>query len=278
MRFLTTFYSLLIVAVIVGACERRNPAYRLQVYTSEAHPQLAATKDWTLEYRFAVPPLPSSPTWNYKVGTVYQWGDVDFDEYGTSGKYKLSDYQFNQIVPQLMLGNVLDGDKNYKPSWSQRNTWVIQAQYYWFRQKTATSYAQAGRVVAVNPGDEITTTIRYMAVSGTIMASIQDDTSPGVNAVSTITIFRPFPNDPALFTSWRDFFEKATAASETSYVLSTPVVDVETYYLDERTMCGLLPLTLGKIFIPGITSTPSAFSIRQLGGFTCPLPVAKFNF
>jgi hypothetical protein len=83
-----------------GALGLANPAYRLQVYANEGHPQLAATKDWTLEYRFAVPPLPSSPTWNYKVGTVYQWGDVDFDEYGTSGKYKLSDYRFNQVTPQ----------------------------------------------------------------------------------------------------------------------------------------------------------------------------------
>jgi phage protein U len=55
-----------------GAQGLANPAYRLQVYASEAHPQLPATKDWTLEYRFTVPPLPSSPTWNYKTGTVYQ--------------------------------------------------------------------------------------------------------------------------------------------------------------------------------------------------------------
>src|SRR5690242_2724455 len=65
-----------------------NPAYRLQVYSKVA-PQLPATQDWTLEYEFIVPPLPTPRTWNYKVGTVYQWGDVDFDSYGSKGKYKL---------------------------------------------------------------------------------------------------------------------------------------------------------------------------------------------
>jgi len=111
-----------------GAQGLANPPYRLQVYASERHPQLPATKVWTLEYRFAVPPLPSSPTWNYKVGTVYQWGDVDFDKYGTSGKYKLSDYRFNQITPQLILGSALDAnDANYKPTWSQRSAWAIEA-------------------------------------------------------------------------------------------------------------------------------------------------------
>ena len=42
--------------------------------------------------------------------------------------------------------------------------------------------------------------------------------------------------------------------------------DVDTDYLDEQAMCGLLPLTLGKISIPGIALTPLAFSVQQLGG------------
>lgn len=252
----------------------QNPAYRIQVYSKE-RPTLPVTQDWLLQYQFTVPALPSSPTWNYKMGTVYQWGDVDFDYYGSSGSYKISGYRFNQIVPQLILGSVLDGNTNYRPSWSQRNRWAIQAGYYWYREPI--SYAQTGNVVEVNPGDEITTTISYKAEPGTIVASIRDDKIPGAAGVSTITISRPFPND-SLFTSWRDFFNKAAAASKTSYVLSTPAVDVETYYLDEQTMCGLLPLTLGKISIPGIALKSSAFSIQQLGGFTCRQPMVKLNF
>lgn len=209
------------------------------------------------------------------MGTVYQWGDVDFDFYGSSGSYKISDYRYNQIVPQLILGSVLDSNTNYRPSWSQRSRWAIQAEYYWFREPV--SYAQTGNIVEVNPGDEITTTISYKAETGIIVASIRDDKIRGAAGLSTITISRPFPND-SLFTSWRDFFTKAAAASKTWYVLSTPAVDVETYYLDQQTMCGLLPLALAKISMPGIALKPSAFSIQQLGGFTCSHPVVKFNF
>lgn len=261
-----------------GAQGLANPAYRLQVYASEGHPRLAATKDWTLEYRFAVPPLPSSPTWNYKVGTVYQWGDVDFDEYGTSGKYKLSEYRFNQVTPQLILGSALDGnDANYKPSWSQRSAWAIEAHYFWENGKTFTPYAQTGKVLGVNPGDHLSTIIRFDAKAGTIVASIEDENIPGAG-LSAITIVRPFPNDPSLFKSWTDFFQKATAASLVPYVNGTTQLDVETDYLDQQTMCGLLPFTVTKIVIPGIPSIPSAFSTAQLGGFTCKGPPAKLDF
>ena len=255
-----------------------NPAYRLQVY-SKAAPQLPATQDWTLEYEFIVPPLPTPRTWNYKVGTVYQWGDVDFDSYGSKGKYKLSDYQFNQIVPQLILGNVLDGNNaGFAPAWHQRDTWGIQAQYYWHNATTATSYAQAGSIINVNPGDEITTTINFNARTGTIVTSIADKSLSGSVGVSTITIARPFPNDPSLFASWSDFFNRAATASKSSYVMSTPAADVETDFVDQPTMCGLLPFRLRRISIPGVASTPSAFSIQQPNGLTCAQPLAKLDF
>lgn len=255
-----------------------NPENRVQVY-SKAAPQLPAKQDWTIEYQFSVPPLPSSRTWDYKVGTVYQWGDIDFDEYGSRGKYKLSDYQYNQIVPELFLGNVLDtSDAAYAPSWHQRSTWGIEAQYYWKSAATSVSYAQTGRVVNVNPGDEITTTIRYDAEAGSIVASIADESLSGSASVSTITIVRPFPNDPALFKSWADFFQRAVAASKTPRVMSTLAADVETYNLDQATMCGLLPFTLKKISIPGVSSTASTFAIQPGKRLTCPQPLAKFDF
>jgi hypothetical protein len=254
-----------------------NPAYRLQVY-SKTTPELPATHDWTLRYRFFVPPLPTSSTWDYRRGTVYQWGDVDFDAYGSSGPYKLSDYLFNQIAPQLVLGSVLDAnDADYKPSWSQVSTWRIEAQYFWCNATTSTSYAQTGSVVKVNPGDEITTTIRYIAETGTIVANIVDNNISSSSGASSITITRPFPNDPSLFKSWADFFKKAAAASRTPYVLSTPALDVETDYLDQQTMCGLLPFTVSEISIPGVDSTPSAFGIQQLNGFTCIQPLVALR-
>jgi hypothetical protein len=255
-----------------------NPAYRLQIY-SKTPSQLPAAKDWTLRYRFVVPPLPTSPTWDYQRGTVYQWGDVDFDAYGSNGAHKLSNYVFNQIVPQLFLGSALDAsDADYKPSWSQISTWRIEAQYYWRNGTTSTSYAQTGNVVKANPGNEITTTIHFTVSTGTIVASIVDNNIAGPAGESSITIPRPFPNDPSLFESWTDFFTKAAAASQTPYVLSTPALDIETYFLDQQSMCGLLPFTLTEISIPGVDSTPSAFGSQQLNGFTCTQPVVAFKF
>jgi hypothetical protein len=263
----------------IGPQRLANPAYRLQVYASDAHPELAATKDWTLEYRFTVPPLPISPTWNHKIATVYQWGDVDFDEYGTRGKYKLSDYQFNQITPQLILGSTLDAnDAHYKPSWSQRSAWAIEAHYFWQNGTTFAPYAQTGKVIVVNPGDHLTTIIRFDAKAGTIVASIEDGNIPGSAGLSTITIQRPFPNEPSLFKSWTDFFQKATAASRSPYVNGTTQLDVETDYLDQQTMCGLLPFTITKIVMPGVPSIPSAFTTAQLGGFTCEGPLTNLDF
>jgi hypothetical protein len=81
-----------------------------------------------------------------------------------------------------------------------------------------------------------------------------------------------------LFNSWADFFTKAAAAARTSYILSTPVLDVETDYVDQQTVCGLLPFTLSEISIPGIESTPSAFAIQQPNGFNCRQPLIAVRF
>jgi hypothetical protein len=257
---------------------RANPDYRLQIYPT-AHPQLPAAQDWTLEYRFVVPPLPASPTWNYKTETVYQWGDVDFDAYGARGEHKLSDYVYNQIVPELEIGNVLDAsDAGYRPYWHQVSGWQIEAQYYWRHGVTSTSYAQAGAIVKVNPGDEIITAIHYAAASGTIIASVADASIAPTAGTSTITISRPFPNDPSLFTSWAGFFKKATAASHTPYVISTPAADVEPYNLDQQTMCGLLPFRLHKISIPGVAEESSAFSIHKPSDLSCKELFVQFRF
>jgi len=52
----------------------------------------------------------------------------------------------NQFVPQLMLGNPLDGSSgppDYKPLWNQRKTWVFGAQYF-FEIFNATKNATQG--------------------------------------------------------------------------------------------------------------------------------------
>jgi len=96
--------------------------------------------------------------------------------------------------------------------------------------------------------------------------------------LASAAVLRPFPNEPWLFKSWTDFFQKATAASRVPYVNVTTQLDVETDYLDQQTMCGLLPFTVTKIVMPGVPCIPSAFSTAQLGGFICKGPVANFDF
>lgn len=236
-----------------------------------------ATKSWEIEYEYQVPPLPSPATWDYNSQVVYQWGDVDFDAYGGHGTYKLSKYIFNQIVPQLFIGHILSGNgPNYNPIFGKLRTWAIQAQYYWQRGKH--SYAQCGKIVHVNPSDKITTSIKYSSDSGEIVSTISDNHRSGPSGRSTVTIKRPFPNEPSLFSSWADFFHRAELKSHHDFIIGHPALNVETYNLDQATMCGLLPLTIESVSIPGVSSVPSQFIIARTGKFTCLHPLATLNF
>lgn len=231
------------------------------------------TKNWKLRYEYQVPPLPSSSSWDYKSQVIYQWGDVDFDAYGSRGAYKISGYRFNQIVPQLFIGAVLSGNgPRYNPVWSKLKTWAIEAQYYW--QRGMRSYAQTGKVIKVNPGDRIITVISYAARSGDIVAQITDESLSRSHRQSKIIIKKPFPNEPSSFSSWKDFFLHAEARSDRDYVLGHPALDVETYHLDDETMCGLSPFVIESISIPGVPFMASRFVTRSTGRFVCPGPLA----
>lgn len=257
-------------------------AYRVRVEVRESGklPDVKlppATKSWEIEYEYQVPPLPSSATWNYKSQVIYQWGDIDFDAYGSRGAYKLSSYLFNQIVPQLFIGNVLSGNgAHYDPRWSKLSTWAIQAQYYW--QRGDRSYAQTGNIVNVSPGDEITTIINYRGDTGEIIATVSDNRLSRLSGQSKITIKSPFPNEPSLFSSWKDFFRRAETKSHHNFILGHPALDVETYHLDKKTMCGLLPLIVESISIPRVPLTASQFETDSVGGFACSRPLAGLSF
>jgi hypothetical protein len=229
------------------------------------------TSNWTIKYQYVVPPLPCAPTWNYTNGVFYIWGDVDFDEYGSNGGYPLSNYMFNQIVPQLMIGRALAGnDANYNPSWTNFSGWVIQAQYFW-QDNTQKFWAKTGPAVNVKPGDVVTTAIAYNATNGSISVNIS---TPSVS--SAISLPKPFPNQN-LFTSWKDFFQKGVAKSG-GKLLSRPVMNVETYGLDQATACSVLPWNVNSISLPGITQAQSSYSVSQYGGLSCPTALAKLNF
>ena len=231
----------------------------------------APNADWQLQYQYSVPPLPCAPTWNSNGATFYVWGDVDFDAYGSSGSYPLSSYLYNQIVPQLMLGTALSGnDAAYAPSWQRFDSWVIQAQYFWMNAD-GNFYAQTGPVVAVKPGDRITTVIHYSAATGGIDVSI---TSPAGG--SFITIPRPFPNEAAAFTSWTDFFQKA--AVQSGQILGRPQLNIESHYIDSQTLCSIVPWTVEQIALPNVPVTSSSFVTSTYGDFTCGSALTNLTF
>jgi hypothetical protein len=218
-------------------------------------------KNWNLTYRFVVPPLPRG-SWDPSRQTFYIWGDIDFDAYGSSGTHAISRYKYNQIVPQLLLGRVLSkSSPAYAPSWSQQDTWAIQAQYFW--QIGDIPYAQTGPVVRVDAGDVLTTTIDYEWMTGRITASIS-----GRSGSSVIFIDRPFPNEPQLFATWADFLRKAQAASGGDYVLAQPVVNVEST-ADGRTLCSMLPLVVRSIRIPDAENSATDFAQHIPVGLPC---------
>jgi hypothetical protein len=230
----------------------------------------AYDQSWLITYAFRVPPLPSGG-WDPSQHTFYVWGDVDFDRYGANGTHKISDYIFNQIAPEIFIGRVLSAnDANFVPSWTQLNSWAMQAQYFW--QKGDTPYAQTGPIVYINPGEEITTTIRFDSSTGKVTASIS-----APNGTSTIVIDRPFPNEPALFANWSDFFKRAQQKSGSPFIDARPVLNVEPY-ANQQTVCSVLPFMVDLISIPGIVPASSEFVIGTTGGQSCPNPMVMFDF
>lgn len=231
----------------------------------------ASNQGWQIEYKYRVPPLPSSPAWNPSQHTFYVWGDVDFDWYGEFGPYKLSAYRYNHVVPVLFVGRVLSGnDVNFSPSWTQVDTWFIQAQYFW--QKGTTPYAQTGGIVGVNPGDEITTSISYGATNGKLTVSIG-----AAAGMSSVTLDRPFPNEPALFADWTDFFRAAEQMVGGQFTYAHAVVAVQPF-ADRQTMCSILPLQVDRIALPSVPASSGQYIISNTGGLSCGKPVAILGF
>ncbi|MEO8665788.1 MAG: hypothetical protein ABI462_09850, partial [Ignavibacteria bacterium] len=240
----------------------QDPGYRVIIEPDQGEVQLPShTTDWQVEYKYRVPVKPTTG-WSYTSQTVYSYGQIDFDRYGANGKYRLSDYKFNQIVPQVMIGRCLDDDSVYNPSWSNYGDWVIQAQYYW--NKNGTSYSLCGNIIHVFPHEEITTNISYTSSSGAITVSIS-----GPSGTSMITLDRPFPNGDTLFTDWSDFFGQAEQKSQTPGAYGNAVLNVETHYLVDETICSMLPFIINDVQIPGIQWHEGNYRVRRDGDYIC---------
>ena len=254
-----------------------DPGYRVQVYSTVDNTAAgtsfpAPTKSWTVEYKFIVPPLPCSSTWNPDNQTFYIWGDLVFDEYGSSGSYPLSNYVFNQIVPQLMIGDTLNGSPTgFGGTGVVYDTWVIEAQYFWMNDANE-YFVQAGNPVGVKPGDSVTTKIAYAESTGAIVASISAS-----EGTSSITIPAPFPNEsPRLFSSWKTFFEAASAKSKGLY--AEPQLNVESHFVDQATLCSVLPWKITDSVIPGVPATAASYASDEIGSYSCPTAIDSLDF
>ena len=256
-------------AVLAG-----DPGYRVLVSPSKSFEHIfpPPSQAWTLQYTFTVPPLPTSPTWDFMKQVFYIWGDVDFDAYGTAGNtasWRLSNYRYNQIVPQIILGWGGTSDPSGGFGYfgiPQSPTWFIQADYYW-RHDNGTNWQFAGDSISVSPGEVLNETISYNPTNGVITAAIM--VVGNASRISQVIIKRPFPNDPSLFSSWRDFFQKAVQKSQTTGPVGVPNFNVETHDVDAQTLCSVLPQKISSMQLPGLAWNASNYATTNIGGFTC---------
>jgi hypothetical protein len=120
----------------------------------------------------------------------------------------------------------------------------------------------------------VATTIQYSAITGSITASITAD-----NGTSSITITRPFPNEPGLFASWKEFFERAASRAGTNYVLSQPVLNLEPGGgADKQTLCTLLPFDIRGVTLPGVPTGSASYAFGLESGVPCTTQPAVLNF
>lgn len=271
-------WVLLTPPLALAADTTADTAYRVIVVAKDSSNGYVAlpspSSSWVIQYEYGVPSLPVSPTWNYLGQTFFLWGDIDFDSYGVLGQFKLSNYPFNQIVPEIMTGLVLAGnDASYHPTYAQLSSWVLQAEYFWQGQD-GTPYSQTGALVGIQPGDDVKTVIQYDSNSGAITATIS-----AREGSSTIVIPRPFPNEtPPLFASWRDFFDQAAAKSTAVY--GRPLIDIESHNLpDPGALCSIVPWNILGISIPGVAAQSQSYGLSTQGAaFSCDRALVDLKF
>jgi hypothetical protein len=275
-------------ALIIGACtdppelatdeaaDTGDPGYRAQLYPSNSGTLQAPLTSWQLKYVYTVPPIPSVD-WNPSAGEgVYVWGDVTFDNYGGgsgTNQHPVGDaanYLYNQIVPQIGVGDVTDGSTTTGSGSNQIDVsngeivplWQAQAQYFW-RSVGGVNHALVGPKYTVYPGDLCTSYIDFNVSDGSMTAAIACTNATGTTTrgSSTLDLPRPFPDDTnkTAYTNWTKFFAAAASASHTAGPLIQPQMNVETHVIDNASACSMLPwkvssesatnVTLGGVMI-----------------------------
>ncbi|KAG7359079.1 hypothetical protein IV203_015668 [Nitzschia inconspicua] len=112
--------------------------------------------------------------------TYYIWTDIFFGDESLG--------RMNQLVPQLLLGSVLDestGPPDYKPKWHTHATWMFGAHYFFETLNLTTmkteSHAAYGPLFPAYPGEKVYTLFE-MILEGT-----QDDADTTSNKTSYVT-------------------------------------------------------------------------------------------
>lgn len=97
--------------------------------------------------------------------TYYLWTDIFFGDESLG--------RMNQLVPQLLLGSVLDdssGPPDYKPKWHTHETWMFGAHYFFETLNLTTlkneGHAAYGELFPAHPGETLYTLFE-MTLEGT---------------------------------------------------------------------------------------------------------------
>lgn len=145
--------------------------------------------------------------------TFYIWTDVFFGDHGLG--------RMNQFVPQLILGQALDGSSgppDFRPQWGYHDSWTFAAHYFfelWNPDTNATeAHAAYGDFYPAHPGEEIWTT--FEMTSGADKGNPIWTLSMGVvgddSRTSTLVVAQPYMGMGA---HWKD--EPCTSWLEPNY-------------------------------------------------------------
>lgn len=121
--------------------------------------------------------------------TYYMWTDIFFGDGGRWGR-------MNQMVPQLLLGNALDGSTgppDYRPQWpkegKEHTTWVFASHYFFELYNVSTSkvdaHAAYGEFHPVHPGEILYTSF---VLSPGDEDGDREDTKPSARPKWTLTM------------------------------------------------------------------------------------------
>lgn len=154
----------------------------------------ADTKELSWTCSFNVPQIPTALAGATHYLYCNEFGDSNLDA--------------SQFVPQLMIGDVYPCPD---PVSDARNNWYIQAQYF-YADTNGQPQCKGGGAVKVQPGDQITSEIKYDKASGSYILSIASTQTGGS---STLTVPNP-RMDPSK--SWANVDKQyVTAAWESWY-------------------------------------------------------------